>query len=129
MKMLGPTIQDRLNETWRKTGDKPDDLIQWLIDNAPPVEKTVPYLIERIMALNVASIHTTTMTFTSALYILAAEPEKYVDELRAEIKQHCVDDQITRETLGKLVKMDSFLREAGRYNNAGLSKAYHYPAP
>lgn len=61
MKMLGATVKDRLDEKWPQTGEKPEDLIQWLVDNAPPVEKTIPNLIERIMALNVASIHTTTM--------------------------------------------------------------------
>lgn len=65
MRMLGATIKDRLDESWRKGGEKPDDLIQWLIENAPPIEKTVPCLIERIMALNVASIHTTTMVACS----------------------------------------------------------------
>lgn len=61
MAFLKDILQDRLDEKWRETGDKPDDLIQWLIDEAPPIEKTVPLLVERVMALNVASIHTTTM--------------------------------------------------------------------
>jgi hypothetical protein len=58
---LSKYIQDRLDGTAAENGRKPDDLVQWLIDAAPPVEKTIPQLSERVLALNVASIHTTTM--------------------------------------------------------------------
>lgn len=57
---LGKDVQDRLDERYNDD-KKPDDLIQWLIDAAPPVEKSVYQIVERVMALNVASIHTTTM--------------------------------------------------------------------
>lgn len=57
---LGKDVSNRLHERY-EGGKKPDDLIQWLIDAAPPVEKTVYQIVERVMALNVASIHTTTM--------------------------------------------------------------------
>lgn len=52
-------IQERLEAKSNDSIDKPEDLLQWLIDAAPPIEKTVPQLAERLMALNVASIHTT----------------------------------------------------------------------
>ncbi|KIX10708.1 uncharacterized protein Z518_01792 [Rhinocladiella mackenziei CBS 650.93] len=120
LKFLRHIIQDRLDGKLDENGQKPDDLIQWLVDAAPPIERTIPQLAERIMALNVASIHTTTMTLSGALYCLAAEPEKYTAELRAEVLEHAPDGNITKDTLVKLVKMDSFLREAGRFNNAGL---------
>lgn len=54
-------IQDRLDGKLDQFGQNPTDLVQRLIDAAPPIEKTVPQLAERVMALNVASIHTTTM--------------------------------------------------------------------
>ncbi|EUC47347.1 hypothetical protein COCMIDRAFT_3606 [Bipolaris oryzae ATCC 44560] len=120
MQIMGPIVQERLTKDY-KEGEKPDDMIQWLVDAAPPVERTVPQIVERIMALNVASIHTTTMTLTSALYTLGAEWEKYTQPLRDEVRQYCEDNEITKQTLGKLVKMDSFLRESGRYNNTGLT--------
>lgn len=60
-RFLAPLIQDRLDGKLDANGEKHKDLIQWLIDAAPPVEKTIPQLAERVMALNVASIHTTTM--------------------------------------------------------------------
>lgn len=60
-RMLRDFIQARLDGLVDENGKSPEDLVQWLIDAAPPVEKTVPQLAERVMALNVASIHTTTM--------------------------------------------------------------------
>jgi hypothetical protein len=60
-RMLKDFIQARLDGLVDEQGKSPEDLVQWLADAAPPVEKTVPQLAERVMALNVASIHTTTM--------------------------------------------------------------------
>jgi hypothetical protein len=54
-------IQERLDGKINEYGQKPTDLVQRLIDAAPPIEKSIPQLAERVMALNVASIHTTTM--------------------------------------------------------------------
>lgn len=54
-------IQERLDGKLDENGQKPHDLVQWLIDAAPPIERTVPQVAERVMALNVASIHTSTL--------------------------------------------------------------------
>lgn len=67
-------------------------------------------------------------TFTSALYSLAAEPEKYIEPLRQEVIEHLEDGEITYNTLHDLPKMQSFLRESARMNVAGLSKLLHPPA-
>ncbi|RKK06614.1 hypothetical protein BFJ68_g16544 [Fusarium oxysporum] len=113
-------IQERLDGKLDENGNRPDDLVQWLIDAAPPIEKNVPMLSERVMALNVAAIHTTTMTFTAALYTLAAEPEKYLEPLRQEVFDNLNNGKLTYQTIQNLHKMDSFLRESARFNNAGL---------
>ena len=57
---MGPLVQKRLDRKW-KDDEKPNDMIQILIDAAPPVERTMPQIVERMMSLNMASIHTTTM--------------------------------------------------------------------
>jgi hypothetical protein len=54
--------------------------------------------------------------------MLAAEPDKYVTALRAEVLEHCNDGKINKHILGKLVKLDSFLRECGRMEPLGTSK-------
>ena len=56
---MGPAVQKRLDTTW-KDGEKPNDMLQFLIDSAPDVERTMPQIVERMMVLNKASIHTTT---------------------------------------------------------------------
>lgn len=48
------------------------------------------------------------------------EPERYLEPLRQEVLDNLEDNEITPAMLGKLHKMDSFLRESGRFNNAGL---------
>lgn len=53
---------------------------------------------------------------------MAAEFDKYADALRQEIVENLENGQITPSTLGNLPKMESFLRESGRFNNAGLSE-------
>lgn len=57
--LMGPAVQKRLDTTW-KDGEKPNDMLQLLIDAAPDVERTRPQIVERMMVLNMASIHTTT---------------------------------------------------------------------
>ncbi|KAF2183518.1 cytochrome P450, partial [Zopfia rhizophila CBS 207.26] len=113
--IMGWIVQERLDTNWEGK-DKLDDMIQWLADTAPPVERTMPQIVERVMALNVASIHTTTMTLTSALYTLGARWEKYTPILRKEVRQHCEGGEVTKQALSKLTRLDSFLRECGRFN-------------
>lgn len=118
--LMGPLVQKRLDTNWDEEKDKPNDMIQILIDAAPPVERTMPQIVERMMTLNMASIHTTTMTTTGAIYKLAAEHEKYVPALREECEQYSIDGKIDKMALGKLTKLDSFLREVGRTIPLGL---------
>lgn len=59
-KFLEPILNRRLKGDFDQ-GKKPDDLLQWLTDAAPPIERNIPRMVERIMSMNVASIHTTTM--------------------------------------------------------------------
>lgn len=118
--LMGPLVQKRLDTNWDEEKEKPNDMIQILIDAAPPVERTMPQIVERMMTLNMASIHTTTMTTTAAIYILATEPEKYVPALREECERYSIDGKIDKMALGKLIKLDSFLREVGRVIPLGL---------
>jgi len=58
---------------------------------------------------------------TTAIYILAAESQ-YIPALRAEVLEHCIDGRIDKESLKKLSKLDSFLRECGRMQPLGISE-------
>lgn len=117
--IIGPYIAQRLAETDAGKTEKRSDMLQWLIDSAPPVERTVPQLVERLLALDVAAIHTTTMTLTQAIYTLCSESSVYLPALRAEITQNCPSGDFTKESLDKLVRLDSFFRECGRLGPIG----------
>jgi hypothetical protein len=66
-KYLAPIIKERLasadeHGNWGKgKGQKPDDLLQWLIDAAPPDDKSPMKLVERMMAANFGALHSTIM--------------------------------------------------------------------
>lgn len=53
--------------------------------------------------------------------MLAQYPDKYTAMLREEVEANLKHGQITSETLSNLPKMESFLREAARYSDHGLS--------
>jgi hypothetical protein len=64
-------------------------------------------------------------TVTAALYTLAAQHEKYLEPLRREVIENLEDGELTYGTLQRLPKLESFLRESGRFNIAGLSESCH----
>jgi hypothetical protein len=57
---MGPIVQMRLDAAGNE-GEKPNDMIQFLIDSATEEQRTMPQIVERMMSLHFASIHTTTM--------------------------------------------------------------------
>ncbi|KAK0244007.1 cytochrome P450 [Armillaria nabsnona] len=121
-KLLGPIIKDRLqkeNEHGRDWSGKPNDLLSWLLELADGGERrTVRDLTNRVLALNFAAIHTTSMAFASALYCLAAYPE-CARPLRDEIKTVIETDGWTKQAMGKMRKLDSFLQETERIYGVG----------
>ncbi|KAK0494784.1 cytochrome P450 [Armillaria luteobubalina] len=121
-KHLGPIIKDRLEKENRYGKDwpgKPNDLLSWLIDLADEGERrTVRDLTSRVLALNFAAIHTTSMAFTNALYCLAAHPE-CARPLREELEAVIETDGWTKQAMGKMRKMDSFLQETERIYGVG----------
>jgi len=123
--LAGPLVQKRIDHDGEEK-EAPKDMIQFLIDSAPDEERTMPQIVERMMSLNMASIHTTTMTITTAICFLAREQEKYVPALRAELREHCIDGKFEKQAVGKLVKLDSFLRECGRVQPLGNISSVRY---
>ncbi|KAI1843743.1 hypothetical protein JX266_010002 [Neoarthrinium moseri] len=116
-----------------KVKGKPNDLLQWIVDASPVKERTVKNIVERIMGLNVAAIHTTTsvrlyirssmsltdsavQSLVSALALLAADSERYIPPMREEIAMNSEKGHITPRTMAGATKLDSFLRESGRVN-------------
>ncbi|THH27110.1 hypothetical protein EUX98_g7079 [Antrodiella citrinella] len=124
--MLRPVIQERLRlmaehgEDW---AEKPNDMLSWLIEKGPKDEQLIPSVTLRILIINQAAIHTSTMMFSHVLYHLAASPE-YQAELREEIDRIVAEDGWNKESLAKMIKVDSFVKEIARYQ--GLSSNYTF---
>ena len=111
----------------------------WLIEDAPPgFEQTPRAIANRIMAVNFASIHTSSMvcsistirplhrsndsllqTFTQALLHIAATPA-WLDPLREEVESIVKEEGWTKASVRKMKKVDSFMRESSRVNPIGL---------
>ncbi|KAF9819212.1 hypothetical protein IEO21_02251 [Rhodonia placenta] len=123
---LLPIITERrrlLKEYGRDWEDKPNDLLMWIIEEARRVgrEDSTDLMVQGIMASNFTAIHTSSLTFTHALYHLAANPE-YIQSLREEIEEVIRTDGWTKVSMGSMWKLDSFLKESHRVNGiSGIS--------
>ncbi|KAF9475570.1 cytochrome P450 [Pholiota conissans] len=123
IKHVGPIIEERLAK--RKDGnlkvdDESNDLISWLISEAPESQCTVEGIALRILTINFAAIHTTTMALTNVLYDLATHPE-YVKPMREEVEAVIAAEGWTKVAMGKMRKVDSFIKETQRLAIGGLS--------
>ncbi|KAI3614209.1 cytochrome p450 [Moniliophthora roreri] len=98
--------------------DKPNDFLMWLMDIATGPQRTTHDFVMRILTVNFAAIHTSSMTFTDALYYLAAHPQ-YVPELRKEIENVVKKDGWSKASFQQMRKLDSFLKEVGRIAGLG----------
>ncbi|TFK56599.1 cytochrome P450 [Heliocybe sulcata] len=116
-KHLRPIIEDRLR-TMEEYGDewtdRPNDMLQWLLEDAEGDERTVTNWTIRMMVVNFAAIHTSSMSFTLALFHLAANPEHYLGPMREEIERVVEEEGWSKASMQKMRKLDSFLRESQR---------------
>ncbi|PBK63983.1 cytochrome P450 [Armillaria solidipes] len=124
-KFLGETIRERMHQQdvyGKDWPGKPNDLVSWLLDITYGDDKrrSVKDHCTRVLHLNMAAIHTTTMTLTTAVYALATHPE-YAETLRDEVKSIINEEGFTKAAMGKMNQLDSFLKEALRlYGNIAV---------
>ncbi|EJD49202.1 cytochrome P450 [Auricularia subglabra TFB-10046 SS5] len=110
----------RLTAAHRKDWeDKPDDFLQWILETAEPRETEPFALMTRLLRLNFAAIHTTALSFTFALYHIAAEPEKYQEPIRQEVHEVLSRHGWTKAAMERLRRVDSLLRETQRFHGLG----------
>ncbi|PVH98432.1 cytochrome P450 [Periconia macrospinosa] len=118
--LLAPYLYHRL---FAFSADLPSrqDLLSSLIATTPESQRTVPHLVQALFAVN-AAVQATTYLIANALFMLSADPDNLLPELRAEAQQHLPlgTSSTTPQQLNKLEKLDSFLRETARLNNALL---------
>ncbi|KAJ6605583.1 cytochrome P450 [Mycena vulgaris] len=116
LKFLRPIIDERLEnerEYGRDWPNKPNDLITWLLEFAEGRERTAPALALRVLAINMA-LHTSSMTFTAALYDLTTYPE-HILPMREEAERVVAEEGWTKASIASMHKIDSFLRESQRF--------------
>ncbi|KAJ7269675.1 cytochrome P450 [Mycena rebaudengoi] len=121
MKHLEPIIQHRLDmddkygADWPQ-GNRPNDLLTWLIDEAGverPERRTPRNLTRKLCMMNLGGIHTVATAFLQALYNLAIAPE-YVEALREEVEAVVGAEGWTKGAMTRMVLLDSFLKETMR---------------
>lgn len=94
----------------------PSDLMQFVIDATKKTGegRSIEYQLNAIIGTGRASLFTTGNTIYHLIYDLATHPE-YIEPLRQELRE-LGDVPMTRANVGKLIKMDSFIRESQRWN-------------
>lgn len=122
--IIGPLVEER-QKTQSEAGhlqEKPNDMLQWMMDAATEEESKPDNLAHRQLVLTLGAIHTTTMAATHALLDLCAHPE-YLSILRDEVDNlYDSEHKWEKSTLTKLLKMDSFLKESQRFNPPSICK-------
>ncbi|KAF9533018.1 cytochrome P450 [Crepidotus variabilis] len=114
--LLQPLIAERRKEREGKPKEyqgKPEDMLSWIMDEAKGTETDDWHLTSRILMVNFVAIHTSSVTFTHALYHLAASPE-YLEPLREEIDNVTSREGWTKEALDQMSRVDSFMKESQR---------------
>ncbi|KAG5962100.1 hypothetical protein E4U56_003488 [Claviceps arundinis] len=105
------------------------DILQFMMEHATGRERTPENLAQRMLILSLASIHTTALTMTHAIYDLCAHPE-YFEPLRQEMTTALAEGGWQKTTLNRLYKLDSFLKESQRISPTFLltfNRVFHEP--
>ncbi|GAP84027.2 putative cytochrome P450 [Rosellinia necatrix] len=114
--MLEPLIEERLESAGSLDPGRPDDFIQWFSDSLPEEEKR-DYFIQAKMQLllSASSIHTTSNLTTDCIYDLAVHQDMQ-EILREEAAEVFEDEESwgRKDSIAKLKKMDSFVKESQR---------------
>ncbi|KFA68979.1 hypothetical protein S40285_08381 [Stachybotrys chlorohalonatus IBT 40285] len=123
-RLLSPVIRERQAQSKEERGTP--DLLQHMMDLASPDEQDANFLARRQLLVSFGALHTTAMAATHTLYDLAAYQE-YFEPLRAEIAEAIEGkDQLDNQTILKLPKMDSFMKESQRANPPSLLSFHRY---
>ncbi|KAJ4397182.1 hypothetical protein N0V93_001406 [Gnomoniopsis smithogilvyi] len=142
-KILRPEVErrlrayeDRANPEHKILEPEPNDFLQWSIKDAK--ESGNPFLLKlrtltrRVLMLNFASITTSSLAITGAMFDLLSSNKAYIEELREEISTVLAEHggNWNKKALSQMVKLDSTMRESQRLNSAvtmGLGRAVVAP--
>ncbi|KAH9975530.1 cytochrome P450 [Lactifluus volemus] len=119
---IRPMVEERfakMKEFGEDWDDKPNDMLMWLMSEAKGVERSLEGLARRLLRINFASIHTTSLTFIQVLYRLLLHPE-YIQPLREEVEAVVAEEGWTKAGMDKMYKIDSFIRETQRLDGLNI---------
>ncbi|PVF95398.1 putative cycloheximide-inducible protein CIP70 [Serendipita vermifera] len=117
--MLRPLYEERL---LIEESERPSDMITWLQQVTPEEESSLEFTASRLISVNFAAIHTSGVTLTHAVFWLLAYPE-YIQPLREEIEEIIKQHGWSKDSIGKMVKLDSFMKESARISPLGTQVA------
>lgn len=129
-----PLIKQRIEDIARKDGGDPEykdwkephDFITWSYRTAQAEGRTDEMqpkrIAQRIMPLNFAAIHTTSLTaYETVVHILSASPD-VIESLREEASRVLVEEgSWTKKALGRMHRIDSAIRESQRISPIALT--------
>ncbi|KAF4814196.1 Cytochrome P450 monooxygenase ATR2 [Colletotrichum siamense] len=115
---LGPVVTARRDAMAKTDYEKPDDMLQWLIDaqdKSKNGSRNDAELAIWQLGASFTAIHTTTATATNALCTLASMQD-IIPVLREEIQEALAGsgNEFTNAALQNMVKLESFLTESMR---------------
>ncbi|TBU42680.1 cytochrome P450 [Dichomitus squalens] len=120
--MVVPMLQERqrlMDEHGESWDDKPRDMLQWLLEEARAKGTASDNVVEKVLLVNFGAIHTSSGAFTHALYNLAAYTQ-YMEPLREEVESVVAEEGWSKASIGKMRKLDSFLKESMRLADGSL---------
>jgi len=125
---IRPLVEERRRNIQlygRNYPGKPEDLLTWFMDevDGDTDEKKLEHIAFHLLMLNFGSVYTTTTSFTQALFHLAAHAE-YIEPLREEMEAVLLEEGWTKQAMGKMNKLDSFLKESQRLSGLSAATAY-----
>lgn len=123
-RLLKPIIQARREGSEKEGYEKPDDMLQWMMDariKKGDRDRDYDHLVTIQLALAFAAIHTTTASVTHMFYDLSVMPQ-YIDIIRDEIKEQLAahGGAWSGKMMKSLKKTDSFMKESQRLNPIGF---------
>ncbi|KAJ7112121.1 cytochrome P450 [Mycena epipterygia] len=115
--LLSPYMQSRIDYAQQ---DNPSTITDLLLRYAPEEDlNDAKRLAIRVVHLNMASIHTSSIFTTHALFELARLPPDQIEQIRAEMVA-AIDSEgsvCNKAAVGKFHMLDSLLKEVGRYHS------------
>ncbi|KAH7348304.1 cytochrome P450 [Rhexocercosporidium sp. MPI-PUGE-AT-0058] len=118
-KTLVPIMEARRASQLDGSEKPPEDFLQWVMEGSAREDNPTSFgrQAEQHMVIMLAAIHTSTIAGTHMMFDLATMPH-LIEPLRQEINEiwNSCGGALSKPSLRKMVKLDSFMKESQRIN-------------